>query len=67
MLKARYMVESPDEIEMTAKITATMREWCELRDQLENRWPASRLSSVISEMLADARRVFYATQDDPES
>ncbi len=67
MLKARYMVENPDEIEMTAKITATAKEWSELRDQLENRWPSSRLSSVITEMLAGARRVFYATTDDPES
>ncbi len=67
MLNARYMVENPDEIEMTAKITATMKEWGEMRDQLQNRWPSSRLSLVISEMLADARKVFYPTQDDPES
>lgn len=67
MMKARYMVERPDEIEMTAKITMTAKEWDELRDQLANKWPASRLSSIITEMLADARRVFYATTPDPES
>ena len=63
-MKARYMVESPEEIEMTAKITMSAKEWDELRDQLSNKWPASRLTNIITEMLTDARRVFYAN---PES
>ncbi len=67
MMKARYMVERPDEIEMTAKLTMTMKEWDELRDQLSSKWPSGRLSSVITEMIIDARKVFYATTPDPES
>ncbi len=66
MIKAKYRVENPDKIVMTAEISMTMNEWCELREQLENKWPATQLSSVISEMITDARKVFYATEIDPE-
>ena len=63
-MKARHMVENPDEIEMTAVMTMTMKEWDTLREQLIAHWPSSRLSTVITEMLGDARRVFYATEED---
>lgn len=63
-MKARYMIESPQEIEATMKITMTVKEWEDLRDQLENKWPSSRLSSAITSVLMDARRVVYATERD---
>ena len=63
-MKARLMVECPGEIEMTAKLTMKMDQWEQLRDQLESKWPSSRLYSVITEMLTDARRVYYAKPDD---
>lgn len=62
-MKARFMVERPAEIEMTAKLTMTMAEWEDFREQLSNKWPSSRLSSVITEMLSDARRVYYASPE----
>lgn len=33
-MKARFMIENPDEVEATLKITMTVKEWTELRDQL---------------------------------
>lgn len=61
-MKARLMVENPGKIEMTAKITMSIEQWEELREQLEDKWPAARLSQVITEMLLDAKRVFYASE-----
>lgn len=61
-MKARYMIEDPDAVEATMKITMTMKEWSDLRDQLEDKWPSSRLSQAITHILSDARRVYYAPE-----
>ena len=59
-MKARFMIEAPQEIECTMKITMSMKEWENLRDQLENKWPSSRLQQAINHVLSDARKVYYA-------
>jgi hypothetical protein len=59
-MKARFMIERPDEVEVTMKITMTAKEWCNLRDQLEGKWPSSRLSQAITHVLSEARKVYYA-------
>jgi hypothetical protein len=58
------MVENPDALEATMKLTMTVKEWTELRDQLAEKWPASRLSQAITEVVAMARKVYYATESD---
>ena len=63
-MKARFMIEEPEKIEATMKITMTVKEWEELRDQLVQKWPSARLSSAITGLLIDARRVVYAPEKD---
>lgn len=63
-MKARFMIENPDSIEATIKITMTVKEWSDLRDQLENKWPSSRLSTSISHVITEARKVYYAPEQD---
>jgi hypothetical protein len=53
------MIESPGKIEATLKIRMQVSEWEELRDQLTQRWPSSRLSEAITNLLSQARKVFY--------
>ncbi len=65
-MKASMKVEKPGEIEMTATLTMTMAQWDDVRKQLEHKWPSTWLSSVIHEMLMDAQRVYYPS-DDAES
>lgn len=62
-MKARFMVESPDAIEATMKITMSVKDWTDLRDQLAQKWPSSRLSSAITDLLAQARKVYYAEHE----
>jgi hypothetical protein len=62
-MKARFMIENPQEIECTMKLTMSVKEWENLRDQLENKWPSSRLHSAIAQVLSEARRVYYADND----
>lgn len=59
-MKARFMIESPQEIECTMKLTMSIKEWESLREQLENKWPSSRLQQAITQVLSEARKVYYA-------
>ncbi len=63
-MKVRFMIEEPQEIEATMKITMTVKEWEDLRDQLASKWPSSRLSTCITTLLCDARKVIYADEKD---
>jgi len=62
-MKARFMIEAPDKIEATMKITMTIKEWTELRDQLANQWPSWELSRNITDLITQARKIYYAEQD----
>jgi hypothetical protein len=63
-MKARFMIEEPDKIEATMKITMTVKEWTELREQLSRNWPSCRLSAAITSVLIEARKVYYAPETD---
>lgn len=63
-MKVLFVIESPDLIEATMKITMTVKEWTELRDQLQNSWPSWKLSAAITKVLTEARRVYYANDKD---
>jgi hypothetical protein len=58
------MIENPDSLEATMKITMTLKEWTELRDQLSEVWPSSILSQHITNLLSQGRKVFYSKVDD---
>ncbi|KKM15946.1 hypothetical protein LCGC14_1690850 [marine sediment metagenome] len=59
-MKVWFMIENPDEIEATIKLTMTIKKWTELQDQLRDTYPSWELSSKISEVVNAARKVFYA-------
>lgn len=59
-MRARFLIESPDQVEATMKITMTVKEWTELRDQLASVWPSSRLAQAINKVLSEARKSYYA-------
>ncbi len=61
-MNARFMIENPDSIEATMKLTMTIKNWTELRDQLAIKWPSSDLSYAITDLLSQARKVFYVKE-----
>ena len=62
-MKARMKIESPDEVMVTLTITMTAKKWCELRDQLKTDWPSWELSSAITNLLGNVRKIIW---DDSE-
>jgi hypothetical protein len=62
-MEARFMIENPDEVKCTIKLTMTVKEWTELRDQLANKCPSWDLSRIITNLLSQARKVYYAENE----
>lgn len=62
-MKARMKIESPDDVMVTLTITMTAKKWCELRDQLNADWPSWELSSAITNLLSNVRKIIW---DDSE-
>jgi len=58
-MDARFMFENPKEIVAEMKIRMLISEWEELRDQLQNKYPSWWLSSAITNLLSQARKVLY--------
>lgn len=64
-MKTRLKVENPGDVEFTMTITMPAKEWEQLRDALQNKWPASALSCRISDLLGQARKIFWAEEVQP--
>lgn len=58
-MKCRLKCEEPEKIMYTMTITASAKEWESLRDQLSNKWPSWELSSQVTDLLAQARKVYW--------
>ena len=62
-MKSRMHIESPDTVEATIKITMSLKDWADLRDQLNGRWPSSELANTITDLLGQMRRIVYPKQE----
>lgn len=59
-MKCRLKCENPGEIVYTIVLTTTAKEWEKLREQLNNDYPAFQLKSAITDVLAQARKIYWA-------
>lgn len=64
-MNGRFKAENPNKIEFTLTVTATAEEWITLRDQLQEKWPSSRLSTMITDLVSQARKIFWEEQTTP--
>ncbi len=62
-MKSRFMIENPASIEATLKVTMTIKQWTELRDQLTSAWPSWKFGQAINELLSAALKVYYTEQE----
>ena len=66
-MKTRLMVETPHDVVFTMKITMTAKEWESLREAMDKldlheknkHGPVRMLMGHITDLLAQARKVFY--------
>ncbi len=64
-MDGRFMMENPEKLMATMKITASVKEWEELRDQLTRDWPSWQFSNLITDLITQARKVIYPTVEQP--
>ena len=54
-----FEIAKPNEIKATLHLTMTIGDWKELREQLVKKWPGSRLSSMITDLVFQAEKTFF--------
>ena len=59
-MKGKFKITNPNSTECTLKITMPLEEWKMLKDQLERRYPAWNLGSLIAELISKAQEEFEA-------
>ncbi len=62
-MEARLKCESPEKIVYTITITATAKEWEELRDNLNNVFETLVLRNKINNLISQARKIYW-TEDE---
>lgn len=63
-MTARIMIENPRDVVMTVKLTATVRELEDLRDQLAKSYPSWAFGAILTDAITRARAVVH---DETES
>ncbi len=65
-MRCRLGCEKPDDIEYTLHITMAAKDWEKLREQLQVNprweWPASEMIAQITDMLAQARKIYWPAE-----
>lgn len=64
-MRGTFELLKPDEMEATLTVTATVKDWKQLRDQLVDRYPSWQLSSIVADLVHQAELKFFAKQDSP--
>ena len=54
VVRGRFFVKEPMNVEMCLTITMKLKDWKELKDQLQECWPSWSLSSLITSMVNKA-------------
>lgn len=54
MIKTEFQLENVDQMQATATITMTIKEWRELAKELPERWPFWKLGAAINKIVCKA-------------
>lgn len=64
-MSVRFQLSKPDDLQATLLITMTVGEFRRLKKQLDPipSWPLSDVSREITDVILQAEKVFYATEE----
>ncbi|GAG22865.1 unnamed protein product [marine sediment metagenome] len=62
-MNGTFEIQKPGEVIATVTISMKVKEWEELKEQLEQKWPSSDLSSLITDLVWQAKKTFYKSED----
>jgi hypothetical protein len=55
-INIKFQLGSVDKIPATATITMTLEEWKDLRDQQSSRWPGSKFTDAINDVVSQMEK-----------
>lgn len=58
-MKAVFKIERPKDVEVTMSITLRLKDWMDLRSQLQNVYPSWSLSGTIDTLVSKATKEFF--------
>lgn len=61
-MNIRMKCEKPGDIDYTLTITMKASEWEQFREQLDRRWPSSRFTDAINDLLGQARKIYWPAE-----
>lgn len=59
----RLKCEDPKDIVYTITLTASCEEFEKLREQLREAWPSAFLGRAITDLLSQARKIYWHTEE----
>lgn len=65
-MKGEFSANNPQDIEFTLTLTMKLKDWLELKKQLTTDYPSWRVGEEISDMVMQAKKVFYPEPRDEE-
>jgi hypothetical protein len=58
-MNATFSANKPEDIEFSLTLTMKLKDWLQLREQLSSDYPSWRVGSEISDMVMQAKTVFF--------
>ena len=58
-MECRLKCEKPEDIIYSMTITAKAKEWEELREMIEDKWPGFIIKNQITDLLSQARKIYW--------
>lgn len=58
-MKAVFEATKPDDIQFSMTIAMSLKDWKELRERVDEKWPGWDFRSKITDMIMQAERQFY--------
>ena len=66
MISGKFHLTAPDIADATLSIKMSLGEWKQVRESLSkaNKWPETRLASIITDLIIQGEKVFYANDEE---
>ena len=63
-MRGKFKLDNPDEMQASLTITMSVKQWRDLRDQLDSKWPSVRLAGFIGGLIRQAEAVISDSERD---
>lgn len=63
-VRGTFGLRHVDKIDATMTVTMPIGEWKQIRESLKDKWPDWQFASLITDLISQAEKTFYANAED---